>query len=51
MDKLIACYYFRDISSMGEITYRVGMSEEFQKIVLKASNVETLILSRVLLNI
>ena len=51
MDRLIACYYFRDMSSMGEQIDRVGMSEEFQKIVLKASNVGMLISSRVLLNI
>ena len=51
MDRLIACYYFRDMSSMGEQIDRVGMSEEFQKIVLKASNAGTLISSRVLLNI
>ena len=51
MDRLIACYYFRDMSSMGEQIDRVGMSEEFQKIVLKASNTGTLISSRVLLNI
>ena len=51
MDRLIACYYFRDMSAMGEQIDRVGMSEEFQKIVLKASNAGTLISSRVLLNI
>ena len=36
MDRLIACYYFRDMSSMGEQIDRVGMSEEFQKIVFKS---------------
>ena len=51
MDRLVACYYFRDMSAMGEQIDRVGMSEEFQKIVLKASNAGTLISSRVLLNI
>ncbi len=51
MDRLVACYYFRDMSAMGEQIDRVGMSEEFQKIVIKASNAGTLISSRVLLNI
>ena len=50
MDRLIACYYFADISSMGEID-RVGMSEEMQNIVLKASSSGNLITSRVLLTI
>ena len=51
MDRLIACYYFPDMSSMGEQVDRVGMSEEMQNIVLKASNSGNLISSRVLLTV
>ena len=51
MDRLIACYYFTDMSSMGEQVDRVGMSEEMQNIVLKASNSGNLVSSRVLLTV
>ena len=51
MDRLIACYYFPDMSSMGEQVDRVGMSEEMQNIVLKASSSGNLISSRVLLTV
>ena len=51
MDRLIACYYFSDMSSMGEQVDRVGMSEEMQNIVLKASNSGNLVSSRVLLTV
>ena len=51
MDRLIACYYFPDMSSMGEQIDRVGMSEEMQNIVLKASSSGNLISSRVLLTV
>ena len=51
MDRLIACYYFPDMSSMGEQVDRVGMSEEMQNIVLKANSSGNLISSRVLLTV
>ena len=51
MDRLIACYYFPDMSYMGEQVDRVGMSEEMQNIVLKASSSGNLISSRVLLTV
>ncbi len=51
MDRLVACYYFPDMSSMEEQVDRVGMSQEMQNIVLKASSSGNLISSRVLLTV
>ena len=39
------------IFSMGEIVFRVGMSEEFQKLVSEANEYGTLTSSNVLMNI
>ena len=51
MDTLFVVYYYSSIASMGEIIDRVGMSEEFQKIVNEASEYGTLTTSNVLINI
>ena len=51
MDALFVVYYYSSIASMGEIIDRVGMSEEFQKIVNEASEYGTLTASNVLINI
>ena len=51
MDALFVVYYYSSIASMGEIIDRVGMSEEFQKLVNEASEYGTLTASNVLINI
>ncbi len=51
MDALFVVYYYSSIASMGEIVDRVGMSEEFQKLVNEASEYGTLKSSNVLINI
>ncbi len=51
MDALFVVYYYSSIASMGEIVDRVGMSEEFQKLVSEANEYGTLISSNVLMNI
>ena len=51
MDALFVVYYYSSIASMGEIVDRVGMSEEFQKLVSEANEYGTLTSSNVLMNI
>ncbi len=51
MDVLFVVYYYSSIASMGDIIDRVGMSEEFQKLVNEASEYGTLTTSNVLVNI
>ena len=51
MDALFVVYYYSSIASMGEIVDRVGMSEEFQKLVNEANEYGTLTSSNVLMNI
>ena len=51
MDALFVVYYYSSIASMGEIVDRVGMSEEFQKLVSEANEYGTLTSSNVLINI
>ena len=51
MDTLFIVYYYSSIASMGDIIDRVGMSEEFQKLVNEASEYGTLTASNVLVSI
>ena len=51
MDTLFIVYYYSSIASMGDIIDRVGMSEEFQKLVNEASEHGTLTASNVLVSI
>ena len=51
MDALFVVYYYSSIASMGEIVDRVGMSEEFQKLVIEANEYGKLTSSNVLMNI
>ena len=51
MNTLYAIYYFSSISSMGEIVERVGLSENFQKLVNKGNKIGTLTSSNIFVSI
>jgi len=51
MDRLTVVYQFTSITAAGEQIDRIGMSEEFQKIVIKAHDSGTLISTRMLVAI
>ena len=51
MDRLTVVYQFTSITAAGEQIDRIGMSEEFQKLVIKAHDAGTLVSSRMLVAI
>ena len=51
MDRLTVVYQFTSIAAAGEQIDRIGMSEEFQKIVIKAHDSGTLVSTRMLVAI
>ena len=51
MNSLYAIYYFSSIASMGEIVERVGLSENFQKLVNKGNKIGTLTSSNVFVSV
>ena len=51
MDRLTVVYQFTSITAAGEQIDRIGMSEEFQKLVIKAHDTGTLVSTRMLVAI
>jgi len=51
MNSLYAIYYFSSISSMGEIVERVGLSENFQRLVNKGNKIGTLTSSNIFVSV
>ena len=51
MNSLYAIYYFSSISSMGEIVERIGLSENFQRLVNKGNKIGTLTSSNIFVSV
>ena len=51
MDRLTVVYQFTSITAAGEQIDRIGMSEEFQKLVIKAHGAGTLVSARMVVAI
>jgi hypothetical protein len=51
LDRVIVSYWFKSMEALGNGIDNVGMSEEYQAAVIKASELGTLLRSRILVMI